>query len=169
MMLSLCIINDFFSALPYMEYMKTLNNKDPNIGKDSGIDQMYSCGRNTESSQVSNALGMVAIILIISFLIYRFVQRPEKVAIGKVLDFATDQEVFKMFISLLLLTNIKTLSNSLISNIILPMVRPILPFLSCNLRVKVGLFEMNIGEFVSDILVFGINIYLIFFVFATMY
>lgn len=150
--------------------MKSLNNKDSTIGNNSGIHEMYSCGRNTTNgSKLSNILGMVVIITLMSFLVYRFISRPDKVSVSKVLDFATENDVFKMFISLLLLTNIKTLSNSLISNIILPLVKPVLPFLTCSLRVKIGLFDLNIGEFVSDVLVFALNIYIIYFVFAVVY
>lgn len=153
-----------------MEYLKTIHNKDPSIGQDSCIKSMYSCGRDSKNtSQISNVIGIIMVIVISSYLIHRFIQRPGRVSLGKVLDFATEQEVFKMFISLLLLTNIKTLSNSLIENIILPIVQPFLPFLSCNLKIKLGLFELGIGDFISDLLVFGINMYIIYFIFAIIY
>lgn len=135
----------------------------------SGVDQMYSCGRKTKCSPVSDVIGIAVIIAIISYMIYRFVQRPDSIALGKLLEFTRNQDVIKLFISLLLLTNIKTLSNSLITNIVLPVIKPILPFLSCKLKIKIGLFEMNIGEFVSDILVFGINMYFIYFIFSIIY
>ena len=152
-----------------MEYMKTMHNKDSTIGNGSGIDQMYSCGRKTKGSAVSDIVGMIVIVVIFGYLIYRFLQRPESIAVNKVLEFTKSQEVLKMFISLLLLTNVKTLSNSMISNIILPLIKPVLPFLSCRLKIKVGLFEVNIGEFVSDILVFGLNMYFIYFIFSIIY
>jgi hypothetical protein len=149
--------------------MKAINNKDSTIGNGSGVDLMYSCGRKTDGSAISDVLGLVVIISIFGFLFYRFMQRPDNIAVSKVLEFTKSQEVLKMFISLLLLTNIKTLSNSMISNIILPLVRPILPFLSCKLKFKLGLFEMNIGEFVSDILVFSINMFFIYLIFCAIY
>ena len=149
--------------------MKTMHNKDSTIGNGSGIDQMYSCGRKTKGSAVSDIVGMIVIVVIFGYLIYRFLQRPESIAVNKVLEFTKSQEVLKMFISLLLLTNVKTLSNSMISNIILPLIKPVLPFLSCRLKIKVGLFEVNIGEFVSDILVFGLNMYFIYFIFSIIY
>ena len=157
-----------------MEYLKTLQNKDPAIGgtskHDSCIKEMYSCGRDTNQvPMVSNLVGLIVIITLLSFLVYRFVNKPTAMSVVKIMDFATEQEVFKMFISLLLLTNIKTLSNSLIANIILPMVRPILPLLSCNLKIKFGLFALNIGEFISDIIVFTMNLYFIYFLFAVIY
>jgi LytS/YehU family sensor histidine kinase len=146
-----------------------MHNKDSTIGNGSGIDQMYSCGRKTKGSAVSDIVGMIVIVVIFGYLIYRFLQRPESIAVNKVLEFTKSQEVLKMFISLLLLTNVKTLSNSMISNIILPLIKPVLPFLSCRLKIKVGLFEVNIGEFVSDILVFGLNMYFIYFIFSIIY
>jgi len=88
---------------------------------------------------------------------------------ARILEFANQQEVFKMFIGLLLLTNIKTLSNSLIANVILPMVKPILPIMSCNLRIKVGQFDIAMGEFVSDLMVFSLNLFIIHVLFSVVY
>jgi hypothetical protein len=157
-----------------MEYLKTLHNKEPNLGgtsnHDTCIKEMYSCGRKTSTAPViSNLIGLAIIILLSSFLIHRFLNRPGQLSISKLMDFSSSNDVFKMFISLLLLTNIKTLSNSLIANIILPMLRPILPLLSCNLKIKVGLFSMNVGDFISDVVVFGLNLYIIYFLFAIIY
>ena len=157
-----------------MEYLKNLNDKEPDLGgaskHDNCVKEMYSCGReSTTTPAISNAIGMVVIIVIVLGMAYRFINKPATLTISRIFDFATDQEIFKMFISLLLLTNIKTLSNSLIANIILPVVRPILPFLSCNLKLKVGLFSLNIGEFISDLLVFSMNLYFIYFLFVIIY
>lgn len=149
-----------------MEYLKSLNNKDPSIGNDSSIKEIYSCGHNTPSSVTSNAIGSIVILVILFFMVYRFIQSPDTINISNVLTFSKDQEVLKMLVGLLLLTNIKTLSNSLIANIILPIIKPILPILSCNLKIKIGLFDIKVGEFVSDVMVFGLNLYLIYFVFV---
>jgi len=158
-----------------MEYLKKLNDKEPNLGgpskHDTCVKEMYSCGHSCKSATItSNVIGMILTLILVSFLVYRYINKPGgTVGLDKMINFANDQEVFKMFIGLLLLTNIKTLANSLIANIILPIIRPILPLLSCNLRIKVGLFDISVGEFISDLLVFGTNLYIIYFLFQVVY
>jgi len=158
-----------------MEYLKKLNDKEPDLGgpskHDACVKEMYSCGHSCKSASLtSNVIGMILTLTLISFLVYRYFNKPGDLAgLDKIMNFANDQEVFKMFIGLLLLTNIKTLSNSLIANIILPIIRPILPLLSCNLRIKVGLFDIRVGEFISDLLVFSTNLYIIYFLFQVVY
>lgn len=153
-----------------MEYLKNLNEKEPNMGgsskHDSAIKDMYSCGHSCKSASVaSNVIGVVMSLLLISYIVYRYINKSNEGGIIQLSTFANEQEIFKMFTGLLLLTNIKTLSNSLISNIILPIIKPILPLLSCNLHIKVGLFDISIGEFISDLLVFSLNLYIIYFLF----
>ena len=131
---------------------------------------MYSCGHACKSASVaSNVTGVTLTVALLSFLVYRFINRPVNGGLSQVVNFASEQDVTKMFIWLLLLSNIKTLSNSLIANIILPLIKPILPLISCNLKIKVGLFDISVGEFVSDILVFGINLYIIYVLFQVVY
>lgn len=154
-----------------MEYLKKLNDKEPNLGgsskHDGCVKEMYSCGHSCKSASVaSNVIGVVITLLLVSYLVYRYMNKSVAAGgIEKLLSFTGEQEVFKMFIGLLLLTNIKTLSNSLIANVILPIIKPVLPLLSCNLRIKIGLFDIAIGEFISDLLVFGMNLYIIYFLF----
>ena len=157
-----------------MEYLKGLNDKEPTLGgsskHDTCVKEMYSCGHSCKDASItSNVLGMIVSITLVSFLVYRFINKPNVSGLSKILTFAADQEIFKMFIGLLLLTNIKTLSNSLIANVILPIIKPVLPLLSCNLRIKIGLFVINIGEFISDLIVFSMNLYIIYFMFAVLY
>jgi hypothetical protein len=157
-----------------MEHLKKLNDKEPTLGgpskHDTSIKEMYSCTHSCKSaSTASNLVGMLVTISIISYLIFRFMNKPQSTSLSNIISFAGDHEIFKMFIGLLLLTNIKTLSNSLIANVILPIIKPVLPLLTCNLRIKLGLFCINIGEFISDLLVFGINLYIIYFLFAVIY
>lgn len=161
-----------------MEYLKKLNDKEPTLGgqskHDSSIKQMYSCGHSCKSASItSNVIGVILTLVLVSYITYRYINKPGASmgagGLDRIISFAGEQEVFKMFIGLLLLTNIKTLSSSLIANIILPIVQPILPLLSCNLRIKVGLFDICIGEFISDMLVFSINLYIIYFLFQIVY
>jgi hypothetical protein len=150
-----------------MEYIKDIQKKDPDVAKDSPIQEVYSCGHKAEKVTVtSNVIGLLVIVTVICFLIYRFCYRSKAINLNEVLVFADKQDVIRLFIGLLLLVNIKTLSNSLIRNVILPVVKPILPLLSCNLRFRVGMFDLEIGNFVSDLLVFVINLYIIYFLFV---
>lgn len=138
-----------------------------NITNTSSLDKLYSCG-NGKLQPVSNALGLLVLVVIFSYIVFRLIQQPNILSITKMLSFTADQNILKMFVSLMLFSNIRTLSNSLINNVILPVIRPLLPILICNLKVKIGLFEINVGEFISDLLVFLINVYLVFVVYALM-
>jgi hypothetical protein len=40
--------------------------------------------------------------------------------------------------------------------------KPIMPLLSSSLRLKAGLFDISIGEFVSDLIVFIVNLLVIY-------
>ena len=157
-----------------MEYLKKLHEKEPTLGgpnkHDKSVQEMYSCGHECKNaSKMSNLVGMILSICIMAYLVYRFINKPDTTDFEKLLSFANEYDIFKMFIGLLLLTNIKTLSNSLIANVILPIIKPILPLLSCNLRIRLGLFSVNIGEFISDLIVFSLNLYIIYFLFAVIY
>lgn len=157
-----------------MEYLKKLNDKEPELGgrskHDSSVKEMYSCEHSCKKATVtSNVIGVVLTLSLISYLIYRIINKPGPSGFSQLLNFTNEQEVFRMFIGLLLLSNIKTLSNSMIANITVPIVKPILPLLSCNLRIKVGLFDIGMGEFVSDLLVFGINVGFIYYLFQIVY
>jgi len=157
-----------------MEYLKKLHDQAPDVGgsskHDSCVKEMYSCGHSCKSATTaSNVTGVILTLVLISYVIYRYMNKPGESGVNKIISFANDQEIVKMFIGLLLLTNIKTLSNSLIANIILPIVKPVLPLLTCNLRIKVGLFDIRVGEFISDILVFSMNLYIIYFFFQISY
>jgi hypothetical protein len=152
-----------------MEYLKNIQSKDPNLLKDSPISKMYTCTRDTKNvSAVSNLIGLVVIITILGYMIYLYINKPP-VSITGLSFFATEQDIVKIFASMLILVNIKTLSNSMIENIILPVVGPLLPLITCNLKLKIGLFEMFIGEFISDLLVFSVNIFVIYFLFNILY
>jgi hypothetical protein len=154
-----------------MEYLKSinaLNGKSEirnNAKHDNSIKEIYSCGRKTEIHSIANFIGILVIIALISFVAYKIVNKKSIISMGHVFDFAASHEIFKMFISLLLLTNIKTLSDSFVYHIILPIIKPILPFLACNLKLNLGLFNINLGEFISDGLVFLINLYAIYIIY----
>jgi hypothetical protein len=147
-----------------MEYLKDLNAKAPDVGgkNDDSIKEMYSCTRtNTTTSAIANLFGFIALISFIFLAWYRV--SDKNINYGEFTKFASNLDVSKIFIGLLMLSNIKTLSNSMISNIILPIVRPILPLISCNFRINIGLFDMKIGSFISDMIVFFLNLLVIFF------
>ena len=151
-----------------MEYLKSLNSKlniNNNAKHDNSIKEIYSCGRVTESSSTGNFIGIFCIISLIGYIIYQVINKKSIISLNHVFDFAVSQDIFKMFISILLLINIKTLSDSFVFHILLPIIKPILPFIVCNLKLKIGLFNINLGEFMSDILVFLANLYAIYIMF----
>ena len=109
------------------DFMRKLNDRVPD--KDENKTKfMYSCARkvDNQASKLQDAVGLLIFAAICCYVIYRFITVKRKY---KILEFTQNQEVSKLLIGLLLLTNIKNLSNSLVNNIILPIVEPILPFL----------------------------------------
>lgn len=149
-----------------MDYLKDLNNKKDIIDKDNCSKLMYSCGRDKSVCKpniFANILGTTGFIAIFIFIVYRLLSSGT--GSYHIIDFTKNLEISKMFIGLLLLTNIKNLSNSLIANIILPIIQPILPLLSCSMRLELGLFSIEVGNFVSDVLVFAINMYITYLIF----
>jgi hypothetical protein len=82
-------------------------------------------------------------------------------------SFIKDQQLVKMFFGLILLSNLKNLSTSFINNIVVPILDPILPFLSCKFKLNVGPFNIDFGNFASDLLIFGFNIYFVYFIYST--
>jgi hypothetical protein len=134
------------------------------------VKEMYTCGRKSkEVNAISNVIGMIVIISLLAFVAYRLFQRPDSISLDKLIAFVTEQDVHKLFVSLLMLTHIKTLTTSLTTNIVSPMIKPILPLLTCNLKLKLGLFELLLGDFISDIIVFAVNLSIIYIIFAMIY
>ena len=145
------------------DFMRKLNDRVPD--KDENKTKfMYSCARkvDNQASKLQDAVGLLIFAAICCYVIYRFVTVKRKY---KILEFTQNQEVSKLLIGLLLLTNIKNLSNSLVNNIILPIVEPILPFLLCKLRIHYGQIKIELGELISDLLVFTINLLIIYFIY----
>jgi hypothetical protein len=147
-------------------YLKDLNDKRVSID-DINTKSMYTCKNMKGGSlRITNIIGLATIIAGLSYLIFRLASKP---SIGvNMLTFVADNEVLKMFIGLLLLSNIKSLTESLTQNIIVPLVKPILPLIVCSLRIKLGLFSLNVGSFASDLVIFGINIGIIYALFAAL-
>lgn len=150
-----------------MEYLKDLNTKVPNAGgkstHDDSVKEMYSCARADKavSSTIANLFGFIALISFVFLAWYRLSNK--NINYTELTKFTSSLDVSKMFVGLLMLSNIKTLSNSMIANIILPIVKPILPLISCNFRINLGLFDVQIGSFISDMIVFFLNVLVIFF------
>jgi hypothetical protein len=149
-----------------MDYMKQLNNKlnpQNNAKHDGCIKELYSCGRESApKSPVANLLSILFIMGLIAFVVYRISEKRTVAGVSHMLEFVKGNDIFKMFIALLLLVNIKTITDSFIYHIVLPIMKPIMPLLSSSLRIKVGLFNISIGEFVSDLIVFMVNVAVIY-------
>ena len=147
-------------------FLKTLNQMDELDPSENKLKYAYSCSREKvcnlrNSSCINQALGLSMAIATIIYLFYRLIRINGKSGF-KLASFAQDQNVTKMFVGLLILSNLKNLSNSLINNIIIPLLDPFMPFLVCHLRLKVGPFDINFGNFASDIMIFGFNIVAIY-------
>ena len=79
--------------------------------------------------------------------------------IGPLLNsFIIDRDIIRMFIGLLLIGHLKQITKSLVQYIFLPILYPLLPWFECPLLLRFGCFEIPIGSFMSDAIIFFINI-----------
>ena len=145
------------------DFMMDINNRLPSDKEENKTKFMYSCARKAdhEASPIQNAVGLILFGGLCIYVIMKLVNNKRK---HKLLDFTKNQEISKLLIGLLLLTNVKNLSNSLVNNIILPIVEPALPFLLCGLKISYGNMNIELGKLISDLLVFTINLSIIYFI-----
>ena len=150
-------------------FLKTLNNMEELDPSESKLKYIYSscrnkiCDRDTNTN-FSKLMGVSITLFVLLYMIF-----GTSIGTGsKILNFAKNQQLTKMFIGLIILSNLKNLSNSFINNIILPVLEPLLPFLECSFRLKIGPFDINFGNFASDMLIFVFNIYAIYLIYGTL-
>lgn len=123
------------------------------------LKQVYSCG-NRPVEQCSR-IAYITPILVLGLLIMVF-----KNSRG-FSNFVGDRSVIKIIITLYLATNAKNLNQSLIDNIVLPFLRPIMPWISNHNQIlQVGPFKLGVGNFVTDMVVFSINMFFIYSIFG---
>jgi len=151
------------------EFIKKINEQMPPEQDENKTKLMYSCARKVKGDHnpLQDLAGLLIFGAICMFVVYRLGTRTPKNSSAKsgLLDFTKNHEIGKLLIGLMLLTNVKNLSTSLVNNIILPIIEPILPFLLCGLRIKYGDKYIQLGEVISDLLVFTINLVIIYFLY----
>lgn len=107
------------------EYMNKLNQRLPDQSEElqNKTKLMYSCGgrpKPTESFHgFKNLIGLAILATVCILIIFKIVSSSNKVQIA---DFARNQEISKLLIGLMLLHNVKSLSNSFVNNLVLPIV-----------------------------------------------
>lgn len=146
------------------DFLNKLDQKASAIQDENKTKLMYSCARKTGENRsiLSNIVGVLIIITGCIYIIFKITNGNSI----RLVDFTKNHEIGKLLVGLMLLSNVKNLSNSLTSNVILPLVEPVLPFLLCKLNITVGPVKLEFGDFVSDLIVFTINLFIIYFVFV---
>lgn len=123
------------------------------------LKQVYSCG-NKPVEQCSR-LAYITPIVVLGLVFLAF-----KTSRG-FSHFMGDRSVIKIIITLYLATNAKNLNQSMIDNIVLPLIKPIMPWISNhNQNLRLGPFNLGLGNFVTDAVVFAINMFFIYGVFG---
>jgi len=129
---------------------------------------MYSCGGRPKTSQSShgfkNLIGLAILGVVCVLIILKIISSSNKVQIA---DFARNQEIGKLLIGLMLLHNVKSLSNSFVNNLVLPLVQPVLPFLQYELKLSILGSTMELGDFITDLLVFTLNLLFVYLIYIT--
>lgn len=151
------------------KFLTTLDQKSPAPSvEENKTKLMYSCARRTNhrvGGTFQDLIGLLLVGAICFYVIFKFATSGVRVGLS---GFTKDHEIAKLLIGLMLLNNVRNLSNSLVNNLILPLVEPMLPFLLCKLNIYYGPFQLEFGEFISDLIVFTINLFIIYVVFVVL-
>jgi large-conductance mechanosensitive channel len=59
-------------------------------------------------------------------------------------------------------SNAREFIKSITNNLIMPLLQPILPFIQMEYVIHIGPFKFKFGQLVSDLIMFLINIYIIY-------
>lgn len=146
------------------EEMLDINNKIQAPKQQENLNKIYyGGGRECSNKQNNiNLFYVFIIILLIVYLVYKFVNKKINI---KFLDFTKNHDIIKLLFGLLILNNVRLLSTSLIDNLIFPLIEPIIPFLECNFIIKYYNNNIEIGKFLTDLLVFIINIFILYIIY----
>ena len=112
--------------------------------------------------------GLAGLVLIgVIYLMYRIVGAFMSIEFSdlstdKFLGFLDRKNILSIMIGLMIAGNARDLIKSLTNNFIMPLLEPILPFIKLQYKVQIGPFKFEIGRLVSDIIMFLINIYIIY-------
>jgi len=144
-----------------------INNKpnQPNQQEENKTKLMYYGGGKVckRKDNEQNIIGIILIILIIIFIIYKLSKNLKNNTKDiNFFNFTKNHDIIKLLIGLLLINHVRLLSTSLINTIILPILEPIIPLLECNLNIKYYDTTIELGKFMTDLLVFILNIIILY-------
>ena len=77
-------------------------------------------------------------------------------------NFLRDKNIRNTLISLLIAANTNNLSKSLVQNIIMPILDPIIPFFAIDYSIQYREWDIPVGRLFTDFLVFLINLYIVY-------
>ena len=148
-------------------------NTNTNI-HDNIYKKMYSitcANRPKNENYFSNYVGLIFIVCIFfGLIIYK--KRTKGTTSKKgginVKTFLKNHDIVKLIIGLLLLNHIRELSNSMVHNLIHPLIEPLIPFIQCTFSIKYLDSHIEIGNFITDILIFSINIAILYILYLVM-
>jgi large-conductance mechanosensitive channel len=139
----------------------TINNRLPSI-QDDVLKLMYSPDIICDKKQnITNFFAMIIVVFIIIYLLNKLITTKTH----NFTSFIHNHDLIKLLIGLLLLGHVKYFINSLIKNIIMPILSPILPYVHCSMTLNFMNIDIEIGNFISDSLIFMINIIIIYFIY----
>ena len=117
-----------------------------------------------------NVFIIILVILLTIYLIYKIsIIKGKKVLNIKFMDFTKNHDIIKLLFGLMILNHVRLLSTSLINNMIIPLIEPIIPFLECNFSIKLNDNNIEIGKFLTDVLVFILNIFILYIIYIILH
>lgn len=123
------------------------------------LKQVYSCG--CKPVEQKSRFTIVVPFIVITLLVLTF---KSNAGFSK---FIGDKSVIKILTTLYLATNAKNLNQSLIDNLVLPVLKPIMPWISNHdQNIEFGPFKLKVGNFLTDMVVFTFNVFFIYLLFV---
>lgn len=114
------------------------------------------------------AMAMLAGIIYIIFKLWKQFMKLEieELNPARFIAFLQKKNILTIVIGMMIATNARDLVKSLTENFIMPLLEPVLPFLTLRHEVKIGPFTFKLGQLMSDIIMFLIHIYTIYIIVA---
>tara|TARA_R100001163_G_scaffold64135_2_gene57666 strand:- start:3284 stop:3832 length:549 start_codon:yes stop_codon:yes gene_type:complete len=140
---------------------KKMDNSPPNL-------EIFPINPNIFHGDTIITKGLAGIVLTgVIYLLYRmaiafYSLELNNLSTQNFLFFLDQKNILSIMIGLMIAANARDVIKSLTNYFILPLLEPIMPFIELQYKVQIGPFKFEIGKLVSDIIMFLINIYIIY-------
>jgi len=124
----------------------------------------------TDNALISKVLA-TSFLLGIGYAVFRVLRsfyqmELKELTFNKFVAFLDGKNIISVIIGMMVAENARDFVKSLTNNLILPILKPIMPFLQTDYPVQIGPFVFDFGTLISDLMMFLINLYIIYVIMA---